>query len=151
MGSITGLPVDMLKVILIATAVTAALAQWGGGGGGGNWLGNYVIDTLHGFKLEYDDAHNIVIMVNDTDCFITRGRDGVWDGLVENEDLLHYTSEKLYHQIRDGVGLVKLTDEQEAAYNSPIERWECRRKEAWKVENFRPVRPPPTTVAPTRA
>merc|ERR1711963_1108296 len=112
----TGVPANMLKAIFIAATVSVALAQWGGGGG--NWLGDYVIDTLHGFKLE-------------------------------NEDLLHYTSEKLYHQIRDGVGLVPLTDEQEAAYNSPIERWECRRKEAWKVENFRPPRPPPTTQPPS--
>merc|ERR1719295_1087340 len=102
----------MIKTLIFAAVAAVALAQLHGPGSWGGFSGfqGTSIDTLHGFHVDYDDRHDLVLMVNMTDCFVvTAADDATWDDIVKNEDQLHQTSEALYNQIKAGTGITALT------------------------------------------
>merc|ERR1712121_188644 len=114
----------MLRLIFIAAAAACALGQ----------LGNMVIDSIHGYRVEYDDRHDIVMMVNDRNCYIVEAEDSAWDAIVRDESDLHTATEQIYQQIQAGTGITSMTHtEASNAYHSTIERWQGIKKRVHKV------------------
>merc|ERR1719367_398757 len=126
----------MIKTVIFAAVATVALAQLHlGDWSGFNGFQGTVIDTLHGFQVEYDDRHDLVMMVNRTDCFVvTAADDNTWDSIVKNEDELHKTSEALYAQIKAGTGISALSQRDEFQFHSLVERFQCNSRDSWKVD-----------------
>merc|ERR1719342_1807845 len=120
----------MIKIVL-AAVIAVVMAQW---------RPTYLVDSIHGFRMEYDDRHNLVMMVNRTHCFVVEhADDGHWDAIVKSNQDLHDVSEQLYDQIKAGTGLTSLTREQETQYHSTIERFSCIRHQSYKIDYTPPT------------
>lgn len=84
------------------------------------------IDAIHEYRVMYDDEHNLILLIGDTDCYLTDAGDRTWDQIVTNENELHQTVEDIYNQIQDGRGISSMTQEQATAqYHSRLEQWQC--------------------------
>merc|ERR1712121_34728 len=92
----------MLRILLLSAAAVCVLGQWG----------SMVIDTVHGYRVEYDDRHDIVLMVNDRNCYIVEAQDSDWDTLVKNESELHTATDAIYAQITSASVVIAMTQQQ---------------------------------------
>nr|KAG5712556.1 hypothetical protein BaRGS_011530 [Batillaria attramentaria] len=131
----------MFKLMLCLALVAVALSErWGD-----NWheeLGNALqsIDSIHSYRVQYDDAHDIFLFVNADNCYIVEANSERWDDVVHNTDTLHKFTETVYDQIQTNTGVSKLTHQQAIdSYHSRLEEWECRSKDVFKVAFQRPA------------
>ncbi|XP_076454858.1 uncharacterized protein LOC143289694 [Babylonia areolata] len=105
--------------------VTRSLAQ----------IGNIFIDSVHGFRVEYDDRHNVVLMVNGSACYLVKAVDSQWDSLIRHRDDLHAATEAIFKLIQADSGAVQsITHAQAEQYHSRLEEFQCRRKQVYQVD-----------------
>ncbi|KAK7094373.1 uncharacterized protein [Littorina saxatilis] len=124
----------MFKSVLLLSLAALALGQRN------NWWQNALgtsanVDTVHGFTVQYDDEHDIVIFVNRDGCYIVEAQsDRQWDAIIRNMDDLHAFTEAVYNQIQAKTGLSHMSHSAaSSAYHSRLETWECARKDVTKV------------------
>ncbi|XP_070192350.1 uncharacterized protein [Littorina saxatilis] len=95
----------MFKSVLLLSLAALALGQRH------NWWQNIFgtganVDSVHGFTVQYDDEHDIVIFVNRDACYIVEAQsDRQWDAIIRNTDDLHVFTEAVYNQIQAKTGL----------------------------------------------
>ncbi|MCI3325506.1 hypothetical protein MQA28_26195, partial [Escherichia coli] len=88
-----------------------------------------VIDSIHGYRVEYDDTHDIILLVGTEKCYIVEAPDRQWDSIVRDVADLNQATEEIYQQIVAGRGVTSLSeDDASSTYHSSLEQWQCRGK-----------------------
>merc|ERR1711893_93581 len=92
------------------------------------------IDPIHGYRVQYDDAHDIFLFRDSGNCYIVEATSERWDQVVRDDATLHKFTEAVYHQILDNSGLTKISHEDAiSTYHSRLEEWECRSRDVFVV------------------
>ncbi|KAK7094614.1 uncharacterized protein [Littorina saxatilis] len=127
----------MLKFVLLSFAAVA-LAQFPQRPG---WMDEIVggqvfeIDTIHGHSVQYDDKHDLLLLVGKANCYLIDAPDNTWDKIAHNADQVPRITEDIYHQITSGKGVMLMTHPDAIEkYHSVLEQYECRSKEVFHVE-----------------
>nr|AAM48584.1 anoxia-induced grl-like protein [Littorina littorea] len=133
----------MLRIVLLSLA-TVALAQFRPRP---DWLNGvlgstvYNLDMIHGHTVQYDDRHDLVILVGRDNCYLVDAPDTTWDQIAHDKDTVPMITEEIYHLITSKTGLTQMThSDAEQEYHSRLEEWECRSKDIFKLK-YTPVVP----------
>ncbi|KAK7473828.1 hypothetical protein BaRGS_00034935, partial [Batillaria attramentaria] len=90
-------------------------------------------DGTH-YRVEYDDRHNIVVVISRDDCYIVEAPDASWDPLVRDRSSLHDAAVAIVKEIESGTGVTSMTHrEATEAYHSTMESFSCQNKDVHKV------------------
>merc|ERR1712121_606835 len=94
----------------------------------------YRLDTIHGHTMEYDDLHDLILLVGKDNCYLVEAPDNTWDSIVQDKDHIPEISEDIYHQITSKTGVTQMTHtEATNEFHSRLEQWQCRSKYIFKV------------------
>nr|KAG5687598.1 hypothetical protein BaRGS_031389 [Batillaria attramentaria] len=95
----------------------------------------HTLDTIHGYRAQYDDRHDIFIFLNRDNCVIVEADDDTkWDAVVQDHDQFIAFTEQVYHQISTNTSVTSMTHREAIeAYHSSAEGWECSGKDVFKV------------------
>ncbi|XP_025113591.1 uncharacterized protein LOC112575783 [Pomacea canaliculata] len=120
-----------MMMLLLLSFVAMAMAQ------------NLVLDRVEGYSVEYDDQHNIVLLVGSTACYIVEATDARWDPIVRSREELHAAALGIIRVIESNTGLTDLTQREAIqAYGSRLESLQCSLKKIYRVRytpHFWPV------------
>nr|KAG5687700.1 hypothetical protein BaRGS_019360 [Batillaria attramentaria] len=100
-----------------------------------------LVDTIHGFGVEYDDTHNIVLFVGTEACYIVEAKnERTWDTLIQNQEQLHSFTDSVYRQIHSNIGLHDMTNSDAIhKYHSNLERTQCQGRTVYRLVYTEPV------------
>ncbi|XP_025113971.1 uncharacterized protein LOC112575996 isoform X2 [Pomacea canaliculata] len=88
--------------------------------------GRLVLDRVSGYRVEYDDRANVVLLISDSECYIVEAADTTWDALVRNHDELHAAALDIVKLIDSKTGVTATTfRESETKYHSRLEEFQC--------------------------
>ncbi|XP_025113968.1 uncharacterized protein LOC112575996 isoform X1 [Pomacea canaliculata] len=126
----------MLKLLVLST-VAIALGQL--------WLPE---ERVSGYRVEYDDFANVVLLVSDKECYLVEAPDATWDALVRNHNELHAAALDIVKLIDSKTGVTATTFmETEYKYHSRLEALQCGTKSI-AVVSYTPSASSATTRAP---
>ncbi|KAK7094369.1 uncharacterized protein [Littorina saxatilis] len=95
----------------------------------------FMLDTIHGHLVQYDDNNDLVMLVGRDNCYLIDADDNTWDKIAHNEAQVPRITEAIYGQITRNRGVTNMTyHEAERMYNSPFEQIECRDKHIFHVD-----------------
>ncbi len=110
--------------------------------------GRLVLDRVSGFRVEYDDSANVVLLISDRECYIVEAADATWDALVRNHDELHAAALAIVKQIDANTGVTRINFRDAATqYHSRLEEFQCILKSVFTV-SYTPSVVSATTRAP---
>ncbi|PVD22216.1 hypothetical protein C0Q70_18022 [Pomacea canaliculata] len=110
-----------MMMLLLLSFVAMAMAQ------------NLVLDRVEGYSVEYDDQHNIVLLVGSTACYIVEATDARWDPIVRSREELHAAALGIIRVIESNTGLTDLTQREAIqAYGSRLESLQCSLKKIYR-------------------